>query len=227
MPLATTLTFLLLTMPRAKKVQLPTATTVIRPIGLVAPFGSLALVFRGNNQLADLLCDSTDRCGTFLWNVADTTQPVSLQGTLIALPYGRNLPAFDATATREVDRSSPLLAQEKGFLPNYDQAYLSADSRLLLVVRPARKVSVFKSISSYAVAIGTLGVGVEDEPPNEAIVSVVDTVTNRQCFHTVRKDTGQQMIPRAAISPDGRSIALALLNGIEIFDISAFCTRQP
>ena len=111
---------------------------------------------------------------------------------------------------------------------DYDNSW-SADGSRLLFDYGSRKISVFRNVGEVALALGTLGAGVEDQLDNRQEVQVVDTVTGGLCFDWRRSFAmGSELHfhNTASISPSGEFVAIAAEKTLSIYHLPAVCETR-
>ena len=100
----------------------------------------------------------------------------------------------------------------------------SADGSRLLFDQFTRHVGFWRSFDEDAIAIATLGVGVDDEVSNGEAVTVIDSSTGRTCFHWQSKnDLLSEGQNHADIDPSGKLAAILTVSNIYVYRLPETC----
>jgi hypothetical protein len=103
----------------------------------------------------------------------------------------------------------------------------STDGRRLLYHSYTRHVSPIQSAGEIALAVATMGVGVDDQAPNGETVRVIDTTTGKSCFE-LRGTTGLvgTGTSHSDLDPTGRRVAVVTRNSLSVYTVPDSCKGQ-
>lgn len=114
----------------------------------------------------------------------------------------------------------------KLILPKDSPLTISTDSsgKRVMFDYPTRRVSSLRGAGEVALAVGTLGLGVNDQKSNGESVRIIDATTGKECFKWDAK-LSEDAAPftHAALSPSGRYVAIAVGQRLAIYRLPEEC----